>query len=293
MPDRQPGTRAARRLRQTLRQPIDAWRASYGRVLRFRRDHGHWPSLRRPQSFNEKLLRRAIYDRRPLLHVLSDKLAVRAWVRERVGDAVHIAAVHFATTVPEALLTAPLPPAFAMKSNHGQGHVHLHVAGEPDRRAMAASAAKWLAWDNYVRRRQWCYKDIPRTVFVEEHLTGGAPPDDTKLFCFDGVPRLIERDTGRFTGMRRDFYDTDWQRLDVAFVDPPGGVAHPPPPNLDRMLDIARRLSAGLDFIRVDLYDLGDRVAFGEMTCLPQNGRGRFTPASFDRELGRMWVSAA
>ena len=36
-------------------------------------------------------------------------------------------------------------------------------------------------------------QDIPKTIFVEEHLTAGGPePPDYKFFCFDGVPRFIE-----------------------------------------------------------------------------------------------------
>ena len=77
--------------------------------------------------------------------------------------------------------------------------------------------------------------------------------------------------------------------MEFEFVDPPILYQVRKPPNLKQMLDIAGSLARGLDFIRVDLYDLGDRVAFGEMTCMPQNGCGRFTPVSWDLEFGRHW----
>lgn len=276
---------------ESWRALLRAYRASFGRIFKFRRDHRYWPNVIWPKTFNEKILYRSVFDRRPLFHTLSDKLAVRRYVRARVGDVVTIPTVLLSSRAPENLLTAPLPTCFVMKSNHGQGHIHLHSGGEPDRSKLVTLAKEWLAWDNYERRHQWCYKNIPKTIFLEEHLTrGGPPPDDYKFFCFDGIPRVIEFDTSRFTGMRRDFYDTDWRLLDFAFVDPQSGIDHPRPKNLDKMLDIARRLSSGLDFIRVDLYDLGDDVAFGELTCYPQNGRGRFTPRSWDLKLGRYWL---
>ena len=279
-------------LRALAKSQWFAWNASYGRILRFHRYHGRWPNLRRPRTFNEKILYRSIYDRRELFHVLSDKLAVRDYVSARAGDAVAIPEVLFSTRSPDSLLTAQLPRCFVMKSNHGQGHTYMHgrVDVEVDRRRLAALAKKWLKYDNYERRGQWCYKGIEKTVFVEEHLSaGGPPPNDCKFFCFDGVPRMIEVGTDRFSGLRRAFYDPEWHRQEFDFADPPILYEVPRPPNLEQMLDIAARLARGLDFIRVDLYDLGDRVAFGEMTCLPQNGCGRFNPVSWDLKLGRHW----
>jgi hypothetical protein len=43
------------------------------------------------------------------------------------------------------------------------------------------------------------------------------------------------------------------------------------------MISIAERLSDGVDFVRVDLYDLGDRVVFGELTNYPRQGWEYFT----------------
>ena len=40
------------------------------------------------------------------------------------------------------------------------------------------------------------------------------------------------------------------------------------------MVDIARELSRGIDFVRVDLYGIGDRIFFGEMTFTPGAGFG-------------------
>ena len=72
----------------------------------------------------------------------------------------------------------------------------------------------------------------------------------------------------------------------------------PPPVGLDRMLAAAAGLGSGWDFIRIDLYNIGERVYFGEFTPYPGSGLDRIIPASVDRELGARWklpgaVSAA
>jgi hypothetical protein len=150
-------------LSEVLREIRLACRASYRRIYKFRRDHKRWPNIFRPRTFNEKILYRSIFDRRPIFHTLSDKLAVRAYVKDRVGNLAYIPRVLFQTRCADDLLTASLPYCFALKSNHGQAHTYLHLAGEPDRPRLVAIAKTWLAWDNYEQRDQWCYKDIPKT----------------------------------------------------------------------------------------------------------------------------------
>jgi hypothetical protein len=56
------------------------------------------------------------------------------------------------------------------------------------------------------------------------------------------------------------------------------------------MLEIAERLAAGVDYVRVDLYDVAGRVMFGELTTYPAAGLRGFEPASVDEELGRWWT---
>ena len=48
-------------------------------------------------------------------------------------------------------------------------------------------------------------------------------------------------------------------------------------------------LAAETDMVRVDLYDAGGRVVFGELTSYPLGGSRRFRPESFDATVGGWW----
>jgi hypothetical protein len=69
----------------------------------------------------------------------------------------------------------------------------------------------------------------------------------------------------------------------------PMGPPVPRPPKLDEMIMIAERLADEIDFVRVDLYNIGDRIAFGEMTVYPNSGMAEFDPPEMDEELGALW----
>ena len=55
-------------------------------VRRFRWKFGCWPNLIKPQKFNEMIVRAKIFDRDPRIVRLADKLLVKEYVRERLGD---------------------------------------------------------------------------------------------------------------------------------------------------------------------------------------------------------------
>ena len=52
----------------------------------------------------------------------------------------------------------------------------------------------------------------------------------------------------------------------------------------DEMLDIARKLSAPFPFVRVDLYDIGGKPVFGELTFVP----GGQHSAAAQKEMGAL-----
>ena len=55
---------------------------------RYRYDFGRFPNVLSPQTFNEKVQARKLFDRRPLFALWADKMAVRDWVAKIVGPDV-------------------------------------------------------------------------------------------------------------------------------------------------------------------------------------------------------------
>jgi hypothetical protein len=62
------------------------------------------------------------------------------------------------------------------------------------------------------------------------------------------------------------------------------------PENYKEMVRVAESLSQGIDFIRVDLYSVGGRIYFGELTCYHGGGLIRLSPRRYDFLLGEKWT---
>jgi hypothetical protein len=122
---------------------------------------------------------------------------------------------------------------------------------------------------------------------------GKAPPADFKLFVFHGETKVIQVDIQRFGEDReRAMYDADWKRLAVrsSFPDSRHDIAQPK--RLDEMKRVAEKIGSAFDFVRVDLYEVDERIYFGETTFYPASGYARYYPNTFDAELGELWKQA-
>ena len=260
----------------------------WARSVRFYRAHGAFPRVRHPRTFSEKVNWRVLHDRRPLLAWTCDKLRMK-----------EVAARHPTVRVPRTLWWGEdllelrgvdLPRRWVLKPNHRTGLVFIGEGPVDDTRLdrLRRETARWLDPAEVSHNREWAYAQARPAYLVEEFIGEGAVPVDYKFFVFHGEPRMILVDSDRFTDHRRSIFSPDWRLLPVEVKFPSAG-ALPRPRHLDRMLDAARELGRDFDFIRVDLYETGDDVWFGEFTPYPGSGFSPIRPRSFDHEWGALW----
>ena len=55
------------------------------------------------------------------------------------------------------------------------------------------------------------------------------------------------------------------------------------------MLQLASVLSEDFPFVRVDLYEVGGKVYFGELTFTPSNGMDPYLSVKWDEKMGKMY----
>ena len=282
------GGRLQKRLKQTIRWSLPDW---FLVIRNHSKAHGKFPRLLRPQTFNDKILHRLLFDRRPLWTQLTDKAAVRTYVAEQLGSSI-LPKLYFLTTRPESIPLAELPDRFVVKATHGSQMVRIVTEKSSlDAAELIETCQAWLQFSWYQETREWAYKRIKPQILVEEFIENGSDtvPPDYKLFVFHGRAEIIQIHIDRFGTHRQRLFTRDWQQLDVELEYPDAAGDIPRPTNLGEMITAAERLGEGLNFIRADLYDVGSRIYFGELTVYPDGGCGRFSRPAFDRKLGDIW----
>ena len=120
-----------------------------------------------------------------------------------------------------------------------------------------------------------------------------SQPDlpDYKFFCFDGVVKALFIGTERSTGdVKFDYFDADFNHLDLVQEHPMSGKEFSVPENFEKMKELASILSQGIPHARVDFYNIKGKVYFGEITFYHHGGVIPFHPESWDYTFGS-WIN--
>jgi hypothetical protein len=258
--------------------------------LAFLKNHRRMPNWSRPIYFSDHLFTmRAsgeLYD--PLRQITSDKILVKDYVRYLLGDGYTpetISIISNDVQIAEFKFSRPC----VLKPSHASQRIQILIDEKSD--LDKEELKRWFRFDLYPEGREANYRYLKKRIIVEEFLcdSKNMPPSDFKLFCFNGEPQLIQVDAGRFVDHTRNFYSTEWDFLPVRFRYPNHSV-DPKPKRLQEMNEVARVLARPFAFVRVDLYLIGDRIYVGELTHMPENGRGMFYPSHIDRRLASMFA---
>jgi len=260
----------------------------------YHRVFGHVLDLKNPKTFNEKLNWLKLYDRNPLYTTLVDKVKVKEWIAEKIGEQYTIPTLGVYDSVDEIDFDA-LPRQFVLKCSHDSGSVIICKDKSTFNIIEAKERlSKALKVDYYLNCREWPYKYVPRRILIEQYLKfDGEIIMDYRIYCFNGIPRFVYAYTNKETYdgskpevLNCNYYDIDWNPLSFHQHSLPG-VNVKKPNHLEMMIEKASIIAEGMPFVRVDFYDT-DIILFGEMTLYPGAGMSPFYPESSDVGIGDM-----
>jgi hypothetical protein len=259
-------------------------------TIQYRRAFGHFPNLSAPETFNEKVQRRKVKDRDPRLPARADKVLVKQFVGEKLGEGWVIPTIwHGARLPPVAERTWPIP--FVVKANHGSTwNLFVRSEAERDWPTIESRCAAWLGKYFGISAGEWHYAAIRPQILIEPFVGELSQlPIDYKLWVFHGRVEFVQIDTDRETDHKRAFYDREWRRLPFELGYPLETRDVPRPASLSEMIRGAEALAEDLPFVRVDFYEINGCPLFGEMTFFPGSGWERFSPPEWDAKIGALW----
>lgn len=259
--------------------------------LKFRLIMSRRLNLKHPVYFNDKLQWLKLYYKDPRYSNLVDKYEVRKYIAQALGKTFLIPLLgvwdHF-----EDIDFDSLPNQFILKCTHESGQYWVCRDKKTfdfvkTRKGINAS----LERNYYYSSREWPYKSIKPRIICEELIRtpDDMLPFDYKFFCFNGIPDCVMVCIDRETDEKAfGFYDRNWKFIDYYTFSHTSGREKkiPRPQKLSEMFDIAAILSKGFPFVRVDLYNQGDKIYFGELTFFPQGAFDTDFSKEAELELG-------
>ena len=92
--------------------------------------------------------------------------------------------------------------------------------------------------------------------------------------------------TDRSVEVKFDFFDMDFNWLDIQNIHPNSGKKIDKPKAFEEMKTLAAKLSQGMKFVRIDLYEIDGIVYFGEYTFFHAGGFWPLQPQEWEYKLG-------
>lgn len=267
------------------------------KIRYFMRFH-RMPNLKDPKDLNEKILYLKLFSDTSKWTELADKYKVREYVKMCGLEEILIPFIGMWTNVADIDFKS-LPNSYIFKANNGDGkNSNLIVK---DNKSLNIEETKtllkgWLGKKHVgALAAEPQYSKMSPCIIAEELLpieVGNKSLIDYKIWCFNGEPYSILTCSNR-NGEKvcLGCYDLNWTYCPQNMIEsenyPFEEHALPRPACLEQMLVVAKKLSSGFPEVRVDLYEAGGKIYFGELTFTSLGGMMYYYTPEYLLEMGK------
>lgn len=207
--------------------------------------------------------------------ILADKYAVRSYIEEK-GYGDMLIPLYGKWDSAEDIDFSNLPnDGFVLKTNHGShDYMIIEDKSNVDLDSIKEFYREHLQTEFGIDSSEIHYWKIPHCVIAEKLMKqdGNLSSSliDYKFYVFHGKPvvcavffnRSYSDNTSSF-----QLYDMDWVLKDVTKGHVPIDI--PRPKTYDKMLQFCNDMCSEFPFVRMDFYEIGGKLYFGEFTFTP------------------------
>ena len=246
-----------------------------------------------PITFTEKINSRKL-DKNPLFILCADKIKVREYVKEKIGEE-YLIPCYFTAKKMTKKLYDKMPNSCVLKTASGSGTIKIiHDKTKENKTEIIKLMKKYQRIDFAYVWGEMFYKNIKNGIICEKLLLDktGNIPYDYKVHCFknNGHPKyFIQIEFDRFGEHRRNIYDEKFKLLDLTTgLQKYEGKVNKPN-NWNEILGVSKKLSEDFEYVRVDLYNVDGKIYFGELTFTHNAGFSKFNPEKYNKLWGKYW----
>ncbi len=256
---------------------------------------GYKLNLKHPKTFNEKIQWLKLYDSTPLKTQLTDKVLVRNWIKEKIGEEYLKPILQVCKSFDEINFDK-LPDRFIIKANNGcKWHYKIKDKDTFLRTPSLYNQIKesfngWLnqnffAWAGLELQ----YKNIIPQILIEPVLIDEDKnfPVEIEVYCFNGHPYFFQK-IKYSTPAVSCVYTRNFKQARLCFRAKYNHVFEEPDDNLKKAAELSKILSKYFVLVRVDWLIYNNKIYFNEMTFTPFSGFNFFPKKETDLVLGKL-----
>ncbi len=254
-------------------------------------------NLKSPKTLNEKILYLSLRTDTSEWTRLADKYRVREYIKECGLDEILVPLYGYWHSADEIDFEA-LPQSFVLKTVQGSGDIILvKDKTKIDKKAVCRKMQRAVTTNYGELEGGKHYMRIEPAIIAEGMLVNDAVSQrysssliDYKIWCFNGRAHYIMTCTNR-EAQHFDMltYDRTWRahpKYSICNDSCRCGTMLPLPENYEKMIVIAEKLAKPFPVVRVDVYNVGGKIYFGEMTFTSLGGLMDYYTEEFQQLAG-------
>lgn len=257
---------------------------------------GRLPNFEHPVDFNERLMAinyQAYFneEQRQIRIVGADKYAVRQMLIDKgYGDILN--EIYGVYDSFDEIDFEKLPNRFVLKLTSGSGYNYICLDKDHlDKAKLKMEFDKWMleVKNHGLTTGEWHYNLIKTRIIAEKYLRMLGESVSLIDYKFHVINQHVygeyvcyDRDnTPGAHSVNYDHYDAEWNLTDgVPQQFHPKQRLIAKPKHFEEMKTIAEALSDGVEYVRVDMYEIDEKILFGELTYTPM---GNYLPYTHER----------
>lgn len=248
---------------------------------------GKWIDLNNPKTFNEHIIAKKLEDKKYSYDIYTDKYLVHEYVKNCVGEEILNEVLGVYDCFDE-IDFSKLPQSFALKATHASGfNIIVKDKSKLNVEEAKKKFDKWLKINFYYKDREKNYKNIKPRILCDKYIEFDESLVEYKLYCFNGRAKLICQNIDKDGKRHTNVLDENFEKIPVKFGY--DTLDFPVTDKKRELVEIAEKLSAPFDFVRVDLYENGGKILFSELTFHSGGGLVPFEPKEYDVTFGEFF----
>jgi len=255
-----------------------------------------------PRTLNEKVTWMAVYTDTSKWTECTDKYEVRKHIEE-LGMKDILTECYGVWDLADDIDFENLPDKFVLKCTHDCGStIIIRDKSKMNKHEVVNFLNKHLTVRYGYESCEPHYTKIKPRVMAESLIEmddtdefSSATTVDHKIRCIGGKAQYdfvcYDRQLESGSGGSKTIYDLydihSWTPMHQYLQDPDVKYRPVPKPrNLEKMIAVAEKISQGFPQVRVDLYNVGGKIYFGEMTFTAFSGMNNHFTMDFQRMVG-------
>ena len=271
--------------------PLTFYSVIANAMLNYKKVHGVYPNLVKPQGFSEKLFWFKFFGEVKIPET-GNKTLTECFIPKHMRHLISCPQIVWHAKQANLPKNDEIPAgSYYLKASHGSNMFKKiqYPLTDQERAVLELTCHQWLAYPYGIETGEWWYNSFEKEILIEKNVSSEDASIACGFFVFSGEIGfvLVVKKTATATQVNwldKNFVMLPYQPNKYLRVED-----YQLPSNIEYAKNLCCQIGQSFNFVRVDLLmDASEHYYHGEMTFSPSNAM-TLRPAEMEAYLGNLW----